>query len=99
MTPERARELFKSGLGIEDIADRFGRGVETIRHWIKGGGDKNRRIHPTNPGRFAADRDFESLKTLVPIDDRPIGARLMGDPLPGRSALDRKNNTAKGIWR
>lgn len=34
--------------------------------------------------------DAMRLKALIPADTRDFTARLMGDPLPGRSALDKR---------
>lgn len=35
-------------------------------------------------------RDAERLMALIPPDTRGVTARLFGDPLPGRSALDQR---------
>jgi hypothetical protein len=40
------------------------------------------------PTNTAADRDARRLMDLIPRDTRGLTARLFGDPLPGRSALD-----------
>ena len=37
-----------------------------------------------------ADQDFKRLKASIPPDTRDNTGRLCGDPLPGRSSLDRK---------
>lgn len=36
--------------------------------------------------------EAERALRSIPADTRTRSARLLGDPLPGRSALDRKNN-------
>lgn len=38
----------------------------------------------------AAHRDWLRQLPLIPDDTRSLSARLLGDPLPGRSALDRR---------
>lgn len=47
-----------------------------------------------NPGRRAfrdtVDRDAAKMLAAVPPDDRDTTARQFGDPLKGRSALDRR---------
>lgn len=42
----------------------------------------------------AVARDAARLMALVPKDTRPLTARLFGDPLPGRSALDQRKASA-----
>lgn len=39
--------------------------------------------------------DGERLLREVPLDTRGFTARVLGDPLPGRSALDRKREAAR----
>lgn len=50
----------------------------------KGGGSG---YHASKADR---DIDFVSLVSRVPEDTRGLTARICGDPLPGRSALDQK---------
>jgi len=42
----------------------------------------------------AVARDAARLMALIPKDTRPLTARLFGDPLPGRSALDQRKASA-----
>ena len=35
-----------------------------------------------------AERDWQRLKKEIPEDTRSVTARMFGDPLPGRSALE-----------
>ena len=49
-------------------------------------------IKRTSYSKFREPMSSEALTAYwdaQPIDDRDISARLMGEPLPGRSALDR----------
>lgn len=39
---------------------------------------------------WLANRDGKRLLKLVPRDTRDLTARIAGDPLPGRSALDQR---------
>jgi hypothetical protein len=39
---------------------------------------------------FPADHDARRLMQLIPADTRDLTARLMGDPIPGRRAIDRR---------
>jgi hypothetical protein len=41
-------------------------------------------------------RDAERLLKLVPRDTRDLTARVFGDPLPGRSALDKLSSDIGG---
>jgi hypothetical protein len=41
-----------------------------------------------------ADRDAMRLMAQIPSDTRDFTARIMGDPLPGRSALDQREAEA-----
>lgn len=40
--------------------------------------------------RKAKDDEYEARKSEVPTDTRTLTQTLLGDPLPGRSALDRR---------
>ena len=58
---------------------------------------KRARLIKESPhaGRLSAGRptaeDVERLRADIPADTRDLTARILGDPLPGRSALDRRN--------
>jgi len=47
----------------------------------------------TNP-RPISDEALKRYRAAMPQDTRDLTARLMGDPIPGRSALDRKGVNA-----
>ena len=42
-----------------------------------------------------AERDWLRLVSLIPKDTRDVTARIFGDPLPGRSAFDQKQQSAQ----
>lgn len=44
----------------------------------------------------ARDAEANRLKALIPDDTRHVTGRMFGDPLPGRSALDRKREMEAG---
>lgn len=46
------------------------------------------RVHPSGP-KGPSREDIAKALATIPPDDRSLTARIMGDPLPGRSALDR----------
>lgn len=46
-------------------------------------------VHTVDPGRATAADAAERLKE-IPADTRTLTGSLLGDPLPGRSALDRE---------
>lgn len=49
---------------------------------------------------FKAKADGERLAKVIPPDTRDLSARLCGDPLPGRSALDKikAKQNPKRLW-
>jgi hypothetical protein len=61
-----------------------------LRGTIHPGGGKGDADYMTP----AAKRDAEQLLRHVPPDTRGRTARLMGDPRPGRSALDQRGSGA-----
>ncbi len=46
--------------------------------------------YPARAAARHAERDASRLLQLVPADTRNLTARIFGDPLPGRSALDQR---------
>lgn len=74
---------------------------DAIRHRARKLGLKSTKKRgpssPTRVFRFRASRvpeeDFLRLKAQIPDDTRDLTGRLCGDPLPGRSALDRLGGT------
>jgi hypothetical protein len=95
----RARRLRAMGTSWDDLGRRFGCDPETIRRQIDPEYRKVRsdRYRPEGSPYHVLNRDgrvsgAEAARALarVPIDSRTRVARWLGDPLPGRSALDRK---------
>jgi hypothetical protein len=71
-----------------------GRGWEGIKARAKRLGLKSYRTrcgqNTTNGTRVLMSKEeYEALIASIPEDTRDLTARLCGDPLPGRSALDR----------
>jgi hypothetical protein len=55
------------------------------------------KVHQPGWHTSAAEkRDGERLLKLVPPDTRDLTARVFGDPLPGRSALDKLSSDIGG---
>lgn len=75
------REMHRDGKTWWQIGQHFGVSGESARcaaHWI---------------GRTAVQQNIiEQLFAAIPKDTRGLTARLCGDPLPGRSALDRRQH-------
>jgi len=46
----------------------------------------------TSEGPHMKPAEVERLRRSVPADTRSFSARLFGDPLPGRSALDKRRS-------
>lgn len=91
----KARHLHEQGLSREEIARRLSVSYRTACKLLAGlpAADKSKRVverAPTHRYRKSIDADAERLLAATPADTRPLSARLMGDPLPGRSALDRR---------
>ncbi len=105
-TPERivlARQMRDSGRGYYAIAITFGLSSgSTIRQWLDAGyaercrqaARARRASIPKSPvtARSAKtiDQDALQLAKQIPPDTRDTTARLCGDPLPGRRAIDFK---------
>lgn len=97
--------LYKSGVSAAAIAEKFGIGQTTVRYHIDPeyrAAERERRTRKRREmgggldldcsGRMNVDakRDGDRLLRKVPKDTRDLTARIAGDPLPGRSALDRR---------
>lgn len=94
----RATRLRAMGRSWADLAERFGCDTETIRRQID---PEYRRVRSS---RYRPEHSPFHIQTRhgvspeeaarriaeVPADTRPMSARLLGDPLPGRSALDKQ---------
>jgi hypothetical protein len=88
---ETARAMRHSGHTFREIGGELGVHQETIREWL--GLKKHRNIDRLSTGP----REKQSFRPtgplpVVPQDTRSLSARLCGDPLPGRSALDKRGN-------
>lgn len=75
-----ARLLRRHGKSVAQISAELGFSPYTIYNWTKGMG-----VSRTVPERFA---HFE--RPALVKDTRTVTGILCGDPLPGRSALDRR---------
>lgn len=92
---QRARELRAEGLSWSNIGARLGLHEDTMRRRIDPG-FKERRTGPrvrafirAGGERHVTQAEAETALARVPTDTRSMSARVMGDPLPGRSALDK----------
>lgn len=74
--------LHAQGLTWKEIGKRYGISDESARCAAlrRGAAGKMNRVME------------QILISQIPKDTRGLTARLMGDPLPGRSALDRRQN-------
>lgn len=99
----RAIALVDEGLSAAKIAEQLGVTSHTIRSWTNEEYAQRRReqinarrrgtrsppsnVHQLEPGRISADEAAARLREIPP-DTRDFTARLLGDPLPGRRAID-----------
>lgn len=111
MTPAqitRVHEMRASGMSWRAIGQQFGLHHEAVRRAV----DPEYREHRNALGRKRnaiskakhasvmrddAKTDGERLLREVPADTRTPMQRALGDPLPGRSALDRKRMEASHV--
>jgi hypothetical protein len=57
------------------------------------------RSHTAGFARFRpTPAELRALARAIPPDTRDVTARLCGDPLPGRSALDRREEAGVDTW-
>lgn len=102
-TIELARQLRAMGVNWSEISRRCGMSIEMIRRRIDPGYSQRRHAQNREAGRKQVGKilhvydgarlkpeEAEQALASVPPDTRPFFARLMGDPLPGRSALERR---------
>lgn len=92
MTPElleQVQTMRDEGLSYDKISRQIGMHRETVRKWIEGmhGQGRVREFDHILP---QVKEDARRLHKLVPKDTRSLTGRIFGDPLPGRSALDRR---------
>lgn len=108
-TPEIREEIKRrraAGEGYKQLARAFDAAPPTIYYLLHPEKDEKRkrsrnsgeaaRIYRTTSGvgRTQSTRaERESILPPIPPDTRSLSARMFGDPLPGRSALDAKRRT------
>jgi hypothetical protein len=93
----RARQLRAAGASWKHIGARLGYHGNTLRERLDrefAAAQRLRYMEPdafifTDEERITPEEAARAIAT-VPIDTRTVAARFLGDPLPGRSALDRK---------
>ena len=93
----QARKLRAAGTSWESIGVRLGFKGQTIRQRLAADFPAARRARYIDLAAFI-EMDEERITpeeaaraiATVPLDTRSVQARFLGDPLPGRSALDRK---------
>jgi hypothetical protein len=100
-----ARAMLARGTSSTQIASYFGSTTTTIRCWLDPEyaahcrqriNDRRREKAGIRPPRhtvaWARPPEADTMARLaeIPPDDRGLTARLMGDPLPGRSALHKR---------
>lgn len=76
---------------LRNLARRFQFSPQAIFYAING---RTMRSDRPVPSRAICEADAEAMLRAIPADTRDLTARLMGDPLPGRSALDKKREAA-----
>jgi hypothetical protein len=96
----RARELRAAGTAWAEIGERLGYSENTLRTRI----DPDYAWPNKATGSFHFIREGETRVSkadaaralgAVPVDTRTRVARFMGDPIPGRSALDRMSRATR----
>jgi hypothetical protein len=75
---EAIRLYTEEGMTVEEVGKHLHKGREWMARALEG--IPKRRPRPPTIAPILP----------PPVDTRPLGARLMGDPLPGRSALDQR---------
>jgi hypothetical protein len=97
-----ASALRDAGVRWHQIAKRLGAGADGLRRRLDPEFRAKRNVQineaygrrvvgrpASSSGRVPAD-EVRRLMASVPVDTRSQSARLFGDPMPGRSALDRR---------
>lgn len=95
---KRASDLRASGMSWDNLGKHLGCDGETIRRQLDPEYREVRaqRYHSSNPAyRMQSERrisaaEAERAVARIQPDTRTRAARIMGDPMPGRSALDKK---------
>lgn len=86
INPQKAEALRLYAMGSmshKEVAARVGRARGTVSGWLRGAG--------ATPGNR---RPSKYLPIEVPPDTRTAAQKLMGDPIPERSALYQKMRVA-----
>jgi hypothetical protein len=108
---KRALELKEQGMGWSRVSARLGVSEEGLKRRLVPGFAARRqqmireareyRALGRSPNKPRHVPDTEALAVLrsIPDDTRPVMARMMGDPLPGRSALDKKRAEVSRVVR
>lgn len=100
----KAKRMLAAGASWNAISRATGKNRETIQRRLdpeyafnrdKGIQEARalRRQTGVSRRRTAASTNADAERALqaLPLDTRPLTARLLGDPLPGRSALDKRS--------
>lgn len=86
-----AKRFLAQGWSYQQIAARFGRSPDAVQKRLRADPTRFRTIlhgdvvaPPSVPESVEADRDERAM-----LEPRSLTALICGDPLPGRSALDK----------
>ena len=92
------RELYPD-MSIHECAERLGRSYNSVQSRAnKHLGLKSYvkpHVHKIKTFISRVDRDWRKLLEEIPEDTRTPGQKIMGEPLPGRSALDKQRAEAR----
>lgn len=103
----KARKLRLKGLGYVTIARALGVSQGAVYYWLnKDRADarlerqrnRTRKERWFNPNYICVnyrppEADYLARLAEIPPDTRTLSQRLLGDPVPGRSALDRRRES------
>lgn len=100
-----ARTLRRDGLNDKEIAARLAVSPATVYYWFhperyreqcfsRPARPRTGKLHTHGNESKLRARDGAARLAEIPPDHRSLTGVLLGDPLPGRSALDRRNQTA-----
>jgi hypothetical protein len=87
---ERVRRILDPGFAVRRAA-----GIRQARFTRGARGEPHRRL---------TDAEARQALATIPADTRSISAKIMGDPLPGRSALDKllmreRTKNVSSVWK
>jgi hypothetical protein len=94
---EKVVARYFNKLGVDYIVKRLKRSEESIRHRAALLGLTNQHKGNVRTARRRLIADAEDRMREIPADTRSYNQRVMGDPLPGRSALDKKRENGESI--